>query len=99
MVRLAKRDSAPSCTDGAKAKGPADSNPRAQVGDPVARPLQKAPYIFTSSTRRLFWRPSGVSFDVTGFVAPSPLATRRAPSIEYLSIRYCRTAAARFSES
>lgn len=28
---------------------------------------------FTSSTRRLFWRPSGVELGLTGLVLPNPL--------------------------
>src|SRR5947208_12788557 len=66
---------------------------------PYASGALSHPHVFTSSTRLLFWRPSGVSLEATGFVAPIPLAANRDGSTAYVLTRNSRTACARFSES
>ena len=55
-------------------------------------------YIFASSTRRFFARPSSVVLTETGLLAPNPLATSRDEATP-CEVSQATTACARFSES
>ncbi len=60
-----------------------------------ARRLLLALLIASNSTRRLLCRPSGVSFEATGFDFSFPIALRRDGAMPASEVRYCLTASAR----
>src|SRR5215204_2610680 len=97
MVRLAKRDSVLFCTDGARAKRAADSNPRAQVGNQL-RDRYKAPLHLHQLDAAIVLPALGRVVRRDGFRSAEAFGDE-ASAVENLSIRYCRTAAARCSES